>query len=88
VRSCILAHSSWNGSGVSETRGSANPVAEFIAQAEGPTSMRAVAVAKGYLSTIGRLGNWFQGILHGVSMGRTPVGGVAYSLSISAPRHI
>jgi hypothetical protein len=46
MRSWILVDSSWNGSGVSETRGSANPVAVFIAEAVlGSTSKRASAKA-------------------------------------------
>jgi hypothetical protein len=61
MRSCILAHSSWNGGGVSWTRGSANPVAVFIAEAVlDSTSMRTSARTRGCLSTTGRLGNYFR----------------------------
>jgi hypothetical protein len=62
MRPCIFAHSSSNGSGVSVTRGSANPVAVFIAEAVlGSTSMRASAVASGsLLSTAGQMGGCFS----------------------------
>jgi hypothetical protein len=65
MRSCILAHSSWNGGGVSCTRGSANPVAVFIAEAVlDPTSMRTSARTKSCLSTTGN--ELLQDIMHTV----------------------
>jgi hypothetical protein len=58
--------SSWNGSGVSETRGSANPVAVFIAEAVlGATSKRASAEAAAVCrllvvgETVHRHGAWW-----------------------------
>jgi len=54
MRSWIRAHRSWNGSGVSETRGSENPVAVFIAATvRRPTSMRMPAITMAGVSTTG-----------------------------------
>lgn len=56
MRSCIRAHSSWKGSGVSATRGSENPETVFIARAALASTLAARVCRHGEeLATIGRM---------------------------------
>jgi hypothetical protein len=81
MRSWILVDSSWNGSGVSETRGSANPVAVFIAEAVlGSTSKRASAEAAAVCRLL-VVGETIQ--RHGASWTRCRSRGVGVEVSVA-----